>query len=72
MSIDRLLSYIVVGMTALLIGGIGGLLLGASTEQTALVTLLARANLSDDCKKQIDQAVHGVIQDYEGGTAPSP
>jgi uncharacterized membrane protein len=66
MSIDRLLAFIVVGLTALLVGGIGGLLLGAASEQKALVTFLAHANLSDDCKRQIDQAIHGVDQD-EGG-----
>ena len=70
MSIDRLLVFIVVGLTALMVGGIGGLLLGAATEQKALVTILARANLSDDCKRQIDQALRGVNRD-EGASTPS-
>jgi len=66
MSIDRLLVFIVVGMTCLLIGGMGGLFLGATTEQAALVELLARANLTAECQKQINDAVNGVIRDYEG------
>jgi len=70
MSIDRLLAFIVVGLSALLVGGIGGLLLGAASEQHALVTFLANANLSDDCKSQIDRAIHGGNQD-EGASAPS-
>ncbi|MGH6735688.1 MAG: hypothetical protein ACRECX_06365 [Methyloceanibacter sp.] len=71
MSIDRVLAFIVVGLTALLIGGMGGLWLGATTEQHALVEILARADLSEDCKQQIDGAVQGVIQDYEGKPEPS-
>jgi hypothetical protein len=67
MSIDRLLAFIVVGLTALLIGGIGGLLLGATTEQAALVEILARANLTPECQAQIDRATQGIIEDYEGG-----
>jgi hypothetical protein len=52
MSIDRLLAFIVVGLTALLVGGIGGLLLGATTEQASLVEALARGNLT-----QINEAL---------------
>ena len=69
MSIDRLLAFIVVGLTALLVGGVGGLLLGAASEQKALVTFLANANLPDDCRKQIDQAIRGVTP--EDGPPPS-
>jgi uncharacterized membrane protein len=70
MSIDRLLAFIVVGLTCLLAGGVGGLLIGAHTEQNAIVTFLARANLSDDCKNQIDQAIHGSDQN-QGEPTPS-
>ncbi|MGH6866599.1 MAG: hypothetical protein ACREDO_10625 [Methyloceanibacter sp.] len=72
MNIDRLLAFLVVGLTALLIGGMVGLWLGATTEQNALVTLLARANLSEDCKQQIDRAVQGIIEDYEGKPTEPP
>jgi len=63
MNIDRLLAFIVVGLTALLIGGIGGLLLGASGEQASLIEALARGNLTPDCQEQINQALHGGPQD---------
>jgi hypothetical protein len=57
MSIDRLLAFIVIGLTALLIGGIGGLLLGATTEQASLLEALARGNLTPDCREQINAAL---------------
>jgi hypothetical protein len=57
MSIDRLLAFIVVGLTALLVGGIGGLLLGATSEQASLVEALARGNLTPDCREQINAAL---------------
>ena len=59
MSIDRLLAFIVVGLTCLLIGGIGGLFLGATTEQTAVSEILARANLTPDCREQVDETLRG-------------
>jgi len=59
MSIDRLLAFIVVGLTCLLIGGMGGLFLGATTEHTALAEILGRANLTPDCKEQIKEAMAG-------------
>ncbi|MEZ5828002.1 MAG: hypothetical protein R3D30_05085 [Hyphomicrobiales bacterium] len=64
MSIDRLLAFIVVGLTALLVGGIGGLLLGATTEQASLIEALAQGDLTPDCQEQINAALHG-------GEAPS-
>jgi hypothetical protein len=69
MSIDRLLAFIVVGLTALLTGGMAGLWLGATTEQTALVEILTRAKLTPECEKQINDAVQGVIRDHEGKSA---
>ena len=72
MNIDRLLAFIVVGLTALLIGGMMGLWLGATTEQAALVEILTRANLTPECQEQINQAVQGIIEEREGTTeAPS-
>lgn len=69
MSIDRLLAFMVVGMTALLIGGMAGLWLGATTEQAAFVELLARADLTEDCRQQINAAVGGASRDFEGRPA---
>ena len=67
MSIDRLLAFIVVGLTGLLIGGIGGLLLGATTERMALAEILGRASLSDECRDQVNAAL-GAVPENE--TAP--
>ncbi len=59
MSIDRLLAFIAVGMTALLIGGMIGLWLGARSEQNEFIGLLARGKFTDDCKQQITRALEG-------------
>jgi hypothetical protein len=59
MSFDRLLAFIAVGMTCLLIGGVGGLLFGAASEQGELIRSLDRANLTPDCKKQVNEALAG-------------
>jgi hypothetical protein len=72
MTTDRILAFVVVGLSALLIGGLLGLWLGATTEQSALVTILGRANLIEDCRQQIDRAVQGIIEEHEGAPqAPS-
>jgi hypothetical protein len=63
MSFDRILAFIVVGLTALLIGGVGGLLLGARSEQNSLMSLLAHGTFTDDCKQQITKAMQGGEQD---------
>lgn len=68
MTIDRLLAFIVVGLTALLIGGMAGLWLGALSEENTLVSMLARADLTADCREQIDTAMQGAPED---GRAPA-
>jgi uncharacterized membrane protein len=57
MTFDRLLAFIVVGMTALLIGGMVGLWVGARSEQNTFLSMLARGKFTDDCKQQIRQAL---------------
>jgi len=65
MSIDRLLAFIVVGLTAFLIGGIGGLFIGATTERTALSEILGRAKLTPDCIEQVNTALGAVPENTE-------
>jgi hypothetical protein len=65
MSIDRLLVFIVVGLTCLLIGGMGGLFLGATSEQESFIEALARANFTPECKTQVEAALRG------GGAPPT-
>jgi hypothetical protein len=57
MSFDRLLAFIVVGLTSLLIGGVAGLLFGAASEQGEITRILARAKLTPDCQKQVNEAL---------------
>jgi hypothetical protein len=59
MSFDRLLAFIVVGLTALLVGGVGGLLLGASSERKQISQILGHAKLTPQCQKQINEALGG-------------
>jgi hypothetical protein len=59
MSIDKLLPFVVVGMTCLLVGGVVGLMYGASSEYNALAHMLGQANLSPDCQKQLNEALQG-------------
>lgn len=66
MTFDRVLAFVAVGLTCLLIGGVGGLLFGAASEQGELIRLLGRANLTPDCQKQINEALGG------GGTPSNP
>ena len=65
MSIDRLLVFIVVGLTCLLIGGMGGLFLGATSEQESFIEALARGNFTTECRTQIEAALRG------GGAPPT-
>jgi len=65
MSIDSLLVFIVVGLTCLLIGGMGGLFLGATSEQESFLEALARGNFTTECKTQVEQALRG------GGAPPT-
>jgi hypothetical protein len=64
-TIDRILVFIVVGLTALLIGGMVGLWAGAKSEQNTFLAMLARGKFTDDCKEQITRAMQG------GGEAPA-
>jgi hypothetical protein len=66
MSLDRLLAFIVVGMTALLIGGMVGLWVGARSEQNTFLAMLARGKFTDDCKQQIRKAMQGGSGDQSG------
>jgi hypothetical protein len=59
MSFDRILAFIVVGLTCLLIGGVGGLLIGARSEQNGFMSMLAHGTFTDDCKQQIRNAMQG-------------
>jgi hypothetical protein len=69
MTIDRLLAFIVVGLTALLIGGMVGLWVGARSEQNTFATMLAHGKFTDDCKQQISRAMQAGSEEQDGGAA---
>jgi hypothetical protein len=66
MSFDRLLVFIAVGMTTLLIGGMGGLWIGARSEENDLLGLLAHGKFSDQCKQEVATALQA------GSKTPGP
>lgn len=55
---------------ALLAGFVLGIWTGAETEQDVMVELITRANLDDNCKAQLSDAMQEIIDDYEGTPAP--
>ncbi len=69
MSIDRVLPYIVVGLTTLLLGVMLGVWAGSSIEQNAIVTIVTRAKLTPECRAALNEAVKEIISDYEGKSA---
>lgn len=70
MSIDRVLPYVVVGLTTLLLGIMLGVWVGSSIEQNAIVTIVTRANLTPECRAALSETVKEIISDYEGKPAP--
>jgi hypothetical protein len=66
---DKMLPLVVTALAALRVGSLLGLWVGATTEQSAFVEILTRANLTQECQKQIDRAVQGIIEDYQGKPA---
>ncbi|MGV1014945.1 MAG: hypothetical protein ACOYB4_08250 [Methyloceanibacter sp.] len=70
MMTDKLLPIIVVGLSALLVGLLVGLWIGATTEQSALVEIITHAELSQECQQQLNAAVKAIIGDWEGTPQP--
>lgn len=58
---------------ALLVGFVGGVLVGAETEQDVMMELLTRANLDENCRAQLGEAMQRMVEEYEGKPAsPAP
>ena len=58
---------------ALLVGFVGGVWVGAETEQDVMMELITRANLDENCRAQLGDAMQAIIDDYEGKpAAPVP
>lgn len=48
-----------------------GLWLGARGEQSTLVELITRTELTPECRKQLDRGIKAIIEDWEGPPAQS-
>jgi hypothetical protein len=68
---DKTMPIIVAALAGSLIGVLLGLWLGAKSEQSTLVELIARADLTPDCRAELDRAVRGIISNFEGKEAPA-
>jgi hypothetical protein len=55
--------------TALLIGLGLGFWIGGQAEQEVFVELIARANLNDTCREQLESGMQAIIDSYEGKPA---
>jgi hypothetical protein len=66
---DKVLPIVVTALAASLVGVLVGLWLGATTEQSALVELIARADLTPQCRAEFDRGIKAVIEDWEGPPA---
>lgn len=66
---DKTLPIVVAALAGSLVGALLGLWLGARTEQSALVELIARADLTPECRAEINQGIKAIIEDWEGPPA---
>ena len=66
---DKTLHIVVAALAGSLAGALLGLWLGATTEQSALVELIARADLTPQCRAELDRGIKAVIEDWEGPPA---
>ena len=62
----------VAALAGSLIGALLGLWLGARSEQHTLVELIAQANLTPECRAELDRGIKSIIEDWEGPPAPEP
>jgi hypothetical protein len=60
---------VVAALAGSLVGALLGLWLGATTEQRALVEIISSAELSPQCREELNSTVKGIIEDWEGPPA---
>jgi hypothetical protein len=66
---DKTLPIIVAALAGSLVGALLGLWLGAREEQAALVDVVTRADLTPECREQLDRGIKSIIEDWEGPPA---
>ena len=69
---DKTMPILVAALAGSLVGVLLGLWLGARGEQAALVELIARAELTPQCRAELDQSIKAIIEDWEGPPEQSP
>ncbi|HSD91925.1 MAG TPA: hypothetical protein VLB11_02730 [Methyloceanibacter sp.] len=68
---DKTMPVVVAALAGSLVGVLLGLWLGARGEQSTLVELITRTELTPECRKQLDRGIKAIIEDWEGPPAQS-
>jgi membrane protein DedA with SNARE-associated domain len=69
---DKTLPVVVAALAGSLAGVLLGLWLGARSEQRTLVDLITRADLTPQCRAELDRGIKSTLEDWEGpGAAPA-
>ena len=66
MMTDKTMPIVVAALAGSLVGVLLGLWLGARGEQAALAELITRAELTPQCRAELDQSIKAIIEDWEG------
>ncbi|HEU4475542.1 MAG TPA: hypothetical protein VFR71_02450 [Methyloceanibacter sp.] len=69
---DKTMPIVVAALAGSLVGVLLGLWLGARGEQAALVELITRAELTPECRAELDRGIKSIIEDWEGPPDQSP
>jgi membrane protein DedA with SNARE-associated domain len=69
---DKTMPIVVAALAGSLVGVLLGLWLGARGEQAALVELITRAELTPQCRAELDQSIKAIIEDWDGPPDQSP
>ncbi|HXG79548.1 MAG TPA: hypothetical protein VNJ31_09455 [Methyloceanibacter sp.] len=69
---DKTMPVVVAALAGSLVGGLLGLWFGAKGEQNALVEIISRAELSPQCRSELDDAIKAIIEDWEGPPPSAP
>jgi hypothetical protein len=65
MAVVKVLGFIAAGLATFLVGGVLGVWVGSITEQDAIVTLVAQADLTTECRAQLESAIKEIIRASE-------
>ena len=63
---DKTMPVVVAALAGSLVGVLLGLWLGARGEQTALVEAISRAEISPECREELNRGIKAIIEDWEG------